>query len=184
MQEDDFKDSNNGLVKYCRAVMRNNQQVHVQIHRFYTIISAGPYLLRPSIVAIFRKGFFDGILHGSLKQDGHNRWLKHVGGYFDYNIKDLHNYLSTCWLFLIRNHKYMITNHLKLLSGAQENEISRWKYPERETGLQSINIKYKSHGMYEINNSISIVNSFIKTHCISCPSSYFLCSVLTTFNHK
>ena len=66
--------------------MRNDQQVHVEIRRLYIIVSAGPYLLWPSIVAIFRKVFFEEILHGSLKQDGHNRWPKHVEGYTDYNI--------------------------------------------------------------------------------------------------
>ena len=104
-------------VKYYRVLMRNNQQLHIEISRLYITISAGPYLLPTSIVAIFRKVFFEGILHGSSKQDGHNRWPKHVGGYTQCNIKYLHNCLSTCWLFLIRNRQCMVMNLLKLLSG-------------------------------------------------------------------
>jgi len=89
--------------------MRNNQHVPIEIRRLYIIIGPDLYLLRPSIVAIFRKVFFEGILHGSLKQDGHNSWPKHVGGCTYYNIKDLHICAAT-WL-VISHRKSSVRGH-------------------------------------------------------------------------
>ena len=39
-------------------------------------------------------------------------WLKHVGGFADYNIINLRICVCTCWLFLVRNHQCMVMNHL------------------------------------------------------------------------
>jgi len=47
-------------------------------------------------------------------EDGHNRWLKHVGGQVDYNIINLHPSICTCWLILVKNHQRVVVNHLKL----------------------------------------------------------------------
>jgi len=41
-------------------------------------------------------------------------WPKHAGVYADYNIINPHTCISICCLFLIRNHKGMVVNHLKL----------------------------------------------------------------------
>jgi aryl-phospho-beta-D-glucosidase BglC (GH1 family) len=47
-------------------------------------------------------------------EDGHSRWLKHVGGQADYNIINLHTSVYTCWLILVKNNHCVVMNHLKL----------------------------------------------------------------------
>jgi hypothetical protein len=60
------------------------------------------------------------LCHTSFKErfpeDGHNRLPKHVAGYADCNAINLHIYIASFWLFLIRNHQCMVMNHLKLLN--------------------------------------------------------------------
>jgi ABC-type siderophore export system fused ATPase/permease subunit len=47
--------------------MSNNQQVHMQVRRSI-IISLATCMFRPHIVAIFRKVFFERILHRTLEK--------------------------------------------------------------------------------------------------------------------
>jgi len=38
-------------------------------------------------------------------EDGHKRYSKHVGGYDDYNIINIHICICACWLILMREVK-------------------------------------------------------------------------------
>jgi hypothetical protein len=49
-----------------------------------------------------------------LPEDGHNRWSKHVAGYDDSNVINIHITINNCRLFLVTNHQCMIMNHLKM----------------------------------------------------------------------
>jgi len=50
----------------------------------------------------------------NVPEDGHSRWAKHVAGYDDSNVINIHICISICWLFLVRNHQRTVTNHLKM----------------------------------------------------------------------
>ena len=61
-------------------LMRNNQQVHMQVCIFI-IISVAIYVFRPRIVAIFKEVFFEGILHRTLEKIHKYKTLR-----FRYNV--------------------------------------------------------------------------------------------------
>ena len=48
------------------------------------------------------------LLRVSCTYCGHNMWPKHVGGYTDYNVINLHIGLCTCCLFPIRNNIWVL----------------------------------------------------------------------------
>jgi hypothetical protein len=50
----------------------------------------------------------------NLPENGYSRWVKHVAGYDDSNVINIHICINICLLFLVRNHQCMVTNRLKV----------------------------------------------------------------------
>jgi len=76
---------------------------------FIIIISVAFYMFRPSIVAIFREVFLEGIISRTLQQ------FTNMKCYASYNNINLHISIYTCWLIFVRNHQWMVMNHLTFI---------------------------------------------------------------------